>query len=145
MGLPPFGVFAGFMGLLLASSLSSAVGPFIVLVAWLAASWYIMEMVQRLLFGPRNGQICATLICSIPNWLRCLILVLALLVFGLAPASLFGLTSQVTPPPPSWNRHMEPIDPSIDIESRRMELRGVVRLAGEVIAQYWPMRNVRAP
>ena len=36
---------------------------------------------------------------------------------------------------------MESIDPSIDIETRRMELRGVVRLAGEVIAQYWPMRT----
>jgi hypothetical protein len=36
---------------------------------------------------------------------------------------------------------MEQIDPSPDIESRRMELRGVVRLAGEVIAQYWPMRT----
>ena len=36
---------------------------------------------------------------------------------------------------------MEPINPSIDIESRRMELRGVVQLAGEVIAQYWPMRT----
>jgi uncharacterized protein YbcC (UPF0753/DUF2309 family) len=36
---------------------------------------------------------------------------------------------------------MEQIDRSIDIESRRMELRGVVRLAGEVIAQYWPMRT----
>ena len=36
---------------------------------------------------------------------------------------------------------MEPIDHSIDIETKRMELRGVVRLAGEVIAQYWPMRT----
>jgi uncharacterized protein YbcC (UPF0753/DUF2309 family) len=36
---------------------------------------------------------------------------------------------------------MESIDSSIDIETRRMELRGVVRLAGEVIAQYWPMRT----
>ena len=36
---------------------------------------------------------------------------------------------------------MEQVDRSIDIESRRMELRGVVRLAGEVIAQYWPMRT----
>ena len=36
---------------------------------------------------------------------------------------------------------MESIDPSIDIETRRMELRGVIRLAGEVIAQYWPMRT----
>ena len=30
---------------------------------------------------------------------------------------------------------------SVDLESRRMELRGVVQLAGEVIAQYWPMRT----
>ena len=36
---------------------------------------------------------------------------------------------------------MEPLEQMTDIESRRMELRGVVRLAGEVIAQYWPMRT----
>lgn len=36
---------------------------------------------------------------------------------------------------------MESIDTSINIETRRMELRGVIRLAGEVIAQYWPMRT----
>lgn len=29
----------------------------------------------------------------------------------------------------------------INLESRRMELRGVIRLAGEVVAQYWPMRT----
>src|SRR4029078_13652815 len=34
--------------------------------------------------------------------------------------------------------HVEPLDRATDIESKRMELRGVVRLAGEVIAQYWP-------
>jgi uncharacterized protein YbcC (UPF0753/DUF2309 family) len=36
---------------------------------------------------------------------------------------------------------MEPIDPAIGQETRRMELRGVVRVASEVIAQYWPMRT----
>lgn len=36
---------------------------------------------------------------------------------------------------------MEQVDRSIDIETRRMELRGIVKLAGEVIAQYWPMRT----
>lgn len=36
---------------------------------------------------------------------------------------------------------MEPLNRAIDIESRRMELRAVVRLAGEVVAQYWPMRT----
>jgi len=36
---------------------------------------------------------------------------------------------------------MDEVARSIDIETRRMELRGVVKLAGEVIAQYWPMRT----
>lgn len=36
---------------------------------------------------------------------------------------------------------MEPLEDGPTIESRRMELRAVVRLAGEVIAQYWPMRT----
>ena len=36
---------------------------------------------------------------------------------------------------------MGPLEHVTDIESKRMELRGVVRLAGEVIAQYWPMRT----
>jgi hypothetical protein len=36
---------------------------------------------------------------------------------------------------------MEQVTRAIDIETRRMELRGIVKLAGEVIAQYWPMRT----
>ena len=36
---------------------------------------------------------------------------------------------------------MEPIVTPPDIVTRRMELRGIVHLAGEVIAQYWPMRT----
>jgi uncharacterized protein len=36
---------------------------------------------------------------------------------------------------------MERVNPALGPETRRMELRGTVRLAGEVIAQYWPMRT----
>ena len=39
---------------------------------------------------------------------------------------------------------MEPLNPAgsrPDLEARRMELRGTIRLASEVIAQYWPMRT----
>ncbi len=88
MGLPPFGVFAGFMGLLLTSSLTSVVGPFIVLVAWLTASWYIMQMVQQLLFGARRSDLRYTDLLN-TELASLLILVLALLALGLAPASLF--------------------------------------------------------
>lgn len=89
MGLPPFGVFAGFLGLFLTSSLTSAVGPFIVLVAWLAASWYIMQMAQQLLFGTRRSDLRYTDLLH-TEFASLLILVLALLVLGLAPADLFS-------------------------------------------------------
>jgi hypothetical protein len=36
---------------------------------------------------------------------------------------------------------MEQMTADIAQETRRMELRGVVLVAGEVIAQYWPMRT----
>ena len=36
---------------------------------------------------------------------------------------------------------MEQVENRPDIETRRMELRGIVHLAGEVVAQYWPMRT----
>ena len=39
---------------------------------------------------------------------------------------------------------MDPVirtDDPADLEARRMELRGMIRLASEVIAQYWPMRT----
>jgi NADH-quinone oxidoreductase subunit M len=95
MGLPPFGVFAGFMGLLLSSPFPSTVGLFITLLAWLAASWYIMQMVQRLLFGLRRPELRYTDLLR-AELASLLIVVLVLLALGLAPATLF--TSDQAPP-----------------------------------------------
>jgi len=89
MGLPPFGVFAGFMGLLLASPFPSAVGLFITLLAWLAASWYIMQMVQRLLFGTQRHDLRYTDLLN-TELASLLMVVLILLALGLAPATLFA-------------------------------------------------------
>jgi NADH-quinone oxidoreductase subunit M len=89
MGLPPFGVFAGFMGLLLSSPFPSTVGLFITLLAWLAASWYIMQMVQRLLFGLRRPELRYTDLLK-AELASLLIVVLVLLALGLAPATLFA-------------------------------------------------------
>ena len=88
MGLPPFGVFAGFMGLLLSSPFPSTAGLFITLLAWLAASWYIMQMVQRLLFGLRRPELRYTDLLR-SELVSLLIVVLILLALGLAPATLF--------------------------------------------------------
>ncbi len=109
MGLPPFGVFAGFMGLLLASPFPSAAGLVITLLAWLAASWYIMQMVQRLLFGLRRPELRYTDVLR-TELAALLIVVLVLLALGLAPATLFA-SQQTLPPQTStvmdvmtWNR-----------------------------------------
>lgn len=89
MGIPPFGVFAGFMGLLLTMPPSSMMGLFIALAAWLAASWYIMQMVQQLLFGARRPDLRYADLRH-PEFASLLIVVLALLALGLAPTSLYA-------------------------------------------------------
>jgi NADH-quinone oxidoreductase subunit M len=89
MGLPPFGVFAGFMGLVLSSPFPSLAGLFVTLIAWLAASWYIMQMVQRLLFGIRRPELRYTDVLG-AELASLLIAVLVLLALGLAPATLFA-------------------------------------------------------
>lgn len=108
MGIPPFGVFAGFMGLLLTMPPSSTIGLFIALTAWLAASWYIMQMVQQLLFGARRPELRYADLRH-PEFTSLLLVVLALLALGLAPTSLYGSgqTSHKTPAmerPLTWNR-----------------------------------------
>ncbi|MGC4097642.1 MAG: hypothetical protein QM706_11035 [Nitrospira sp.] len=89
MGIPPFGVFAGFMGLLLTAPPSSTMGLFIALTAWLAASWYIMQMVQQLLFGVRRPDLRYADLRQ-PEFTSLLIVVLVLLALGLAPTSLYA-------------------------------------------------------
>ncbi|WP_173047826.1 proton-conducting transporter membrane subunit [Nitrospira sp. KM1] len=89
MGLPPFGVFAGFMGLLLSPPFPSLAGLFFTLLAWLAASWYIMQMVQRLLFGVRRPELRYTDLLQ-AEFASLLIVVLVLLALGLAPTTLFA-------------------------------------------------------
>ena len=108
MGLPPFGVFAGFMGLLLSGPFPSLLGLVITLFAWLAASWYIMQMVQRLLFGPRRVELHYADVLR-TEFAALLIVVLVLLALGLAPATLFtpGQTmsdNSIAMEPDRWSR-----------------------------------------
>lgn len=108
MGIPPFGVFAGFMGLLMTAPPFSTIGLFIALAAWLAASWYIMQMVQQLLFGARRSDLRYADVRQ-PEFASLLIVVLTLLAIGLAPTSLYGPDQTPNRPatmeePLSWNR-----------------------------------------
>ncbi|WP_121988928.1 proton-conducting transporter membrane subunit [Nitrospira lenta] len=89
MGLPPFGVFAGFMGLLLSSTAAFSTGIIVLVCAWLASSWYILDLVQRLLFGTRRTDLrYADLLQS--ELVALIIVVLTLLALGVTPISLFG-------------------------------------------------------
>jgi NADH-quinone oxidoreductase subunit M len=108
IGLPPFGVFAGFMGLLLTSSLTSSAALLVIVIAWLAASWYILDMVQRLLFGRQRSDLRYEALrpAELASLLMVVLIVIAL---GVAPVSLFGIQTQ----PPragavtesvTWNR-----------------------------------------
>jgi len=108
MGIPPFGVFAGFMGLLLTAPPSSTIGLFIALTAWLVASWYIMQMVQQLLFGARRPDLRYADLQD-PEFASLVLVVLALLVLGLAPTSLYASDQASTiiaamERPLAWNR-----------------------------------------
>ena len=90
LGLPPFGVFSGFMGLLLAPSFTWSGWLIIMILAWLSASWYLFELVQGLLFGReqrarRHEDLRDTELAS-------LAIVLVLLVaLGVRPSRLFDL------------------------------------------------------
>ncbi len=108
MGLPPFGVFTGFIGMLLTTALTSSVALLVMMVVWLAASWYILDMVQRLLFGRERSDLRYEDLrrSELASLLVVLLIVIAL---GIAPSSLFGITQQpsnaeAVKESVSWNR-----------------------------------------
>lgn len=96
IGLPPFGVFAGFIGLLLAPTVSFSVALVFLLLVWLAASWYILDLVQRLLFGPRRSDLRYADLGR-TEFTALLLVVLALLALGVTPAQLVGSGTMVPP------------------------------------------------
>jgi NADH:ubiquinone oxidoreductase subunit 5 (subunit L)/multisubunit Na+/H+ antiporter MnhA subunit len=61
VGLPPFGLFSGYLGLLLDPLTSVSVGNSltltIILLAWFTASWYVYKLMQRLLFGAHRQDL----------------------------------------------------------------------------------------
>jgi NADH-quinone oxidoreductase subunit M len=90
LGLPPFGVFSGFMGLLLAPSFTWSGALIVILIAWLSASWYFFDFVQGLLFGRQQTERRHEDLRD--HELASLAIVLMLLVaLGVMPSPLFDL------------------------------------------------------
>jgi NADH-quinone oxidoreductase subunit M len=89
MGLPPFGVFAGFIGLALMSPIATSAALLGIVLAWLTSSWYIIDAVQSLLFGRQRPDLRYTDLVQ-SEFAALLIVVLIVLALGIVPASLFA-------------------------------------------------------
>jgi NADH-quinone oxidoreductase subunit M len=96
LGMPPFGVFSGFMGMLLNPAFTPSGSFAVIMMAWFCASWYFMDWVQELVFGKqrsdiRHEDLRRTELASL------FMLLLLLLVLGTAPSRLFQ-AGAVMPP-----------------------------------------------
>jgi NADH-quinone oxidoreductase subunit M len=60
MGLPPFGPFTGFVSQAVELPLAAWGGLGLALVVWLIASWYVIGMVHRVIFGPDRPALVQT-------------------------------------------------------------------------------------
>ena len=56
-GLPPFGLFFSYLGILLNPSTTMSLSLVAIILAWFAASWYMFKLMQKLLFGPYRTDI----------------------------------------------------------------------------------------
>lgn len=89
LGFPPFGLFAGFLGMLLAPSFSWS-GAFLVIVAaWLAASWYTFDFVQGLLFGRPRVNAGPSEDLHDPEFAALALTLVLSLILGLLPSKVF--------------------------------------------------------
>ncbi len=101
VGLPPFSLFFGFLGILLSPSTGISFGSMVVIATWFAACWYLFKLMQRLLFGPHRSDLkyedlrpieftafiflTALLLCTSgisPNWLNAAITEVAMNIEG---------------------------------------------------------------
>jgi NADH-quinone oxidoreductase subunit M len=90
VGLPPFGLIFGFLGILFHSGIVALSGDLlIILLAWFLASWYLFKMLKRLLFGPSRADLVYEDLRGIE--VVPLVLVLAALI-GLGIWSMGGVT-----------------------------------------------------
>ncbi|MBI3802628.1 MAG: hypothetical protein HY282_02570 [Nitrospirae bacterium] len=102
MGLPPFGLFSGLIELLFNRSVPMSWDLAVILLTWLAASWFFLNLMQRLLFGPHRPGIPYTDLSRAETASLATALLL-LLILGLAPYGFFETTrpAETLPPPPA--------------------------------------------
>jgi NADH-quinone oxidoreductase subunit L len=94
VGLPPYAIFSAQAKLFLQPTLAISWGLAIIPVCWFLTSWYLMRMMQRLLFGRHQNEMRYTdLRAGETAWL---VLLIALLVgLGAMPTSWLETTTQI--------------------------------------------------
>jgi NADH-quinone oxidoreductase subunit L len=88
VGLPPFGLFSGYIAMLLSPSFVISWDLPVVFLAWFAASWYLFRLMQRLLFGPHRSDILYEDL-RLAEVAPLLIVLLILLALGIIPYGFF--------------------------------------------------------
>ena len=94
LGMPPFGVFSGFLGMLLTPTFTPSGQFAVIMLVWLTASWYHTELVQRVVFGRprvdvRHEDLRRTEFASL------VLVLLLLLALGTAPSRFFESNAPV--------------------------------------------------
>ena len=98
LGMPPFGVFSGFLGMLLAPTFVPSGALAVIMIVWLTASWYYTELVQQLVFGRQRADVRYEDLRQ-SEFVSLVLLLLLLLALGTAPSRVFE--SNVPLPPAS--------------------------------------------
>jgi len=94
--MPPFGVFSGFLGMLLLPTFTPS-GPFaVVMIVWLTASWYYTDFLQQLIFGRQRMDMRYDGLRQ-TEFASLVLLLLLLLARGTAPSRFFD--SYIPTPP----------------------------------------------
>ncbi len=96
LGMPPFGVFAGWVGMLLSPDFSPSGPFFLIMVVWLSASWYFLELVQWLVFGRQRSDLRYEDL-NRTEFASLFMMMVLLLALGTAPSRLFQSHSTAAP------------------------------------------------
>lgn len=85
VGLPPFGLFVGYLGILLSPSTGISYGVIVIIATWFAACWYMFKLMQHLLFGPHRKDLCYEDLRPMEIAVFALVIVLLILPSALSP------------------------------------------------------------
>jgi NADH-quinone oxidoreductase subunit M len=84
VGLPPFGLFSAFVGMLLHPATAANWGLIAILFTWFSISWHFFRMMQRLLFGPHQSE-CSYQDLRAGKTVAFAVVLLILLALGIMP------------------------------------------------------------